>query len=77
MIGISWGEAAARLQPGKKTQREELEEREAVDERSDEEGEGKEEGDEEEAGVFVAGGGGGILPRNRGEKLNFWNSLVP
>lgn len=77
MIGISWGEAAARLQPGKKTQREELEEREAVDERGDEEGEGKEEGDEGEAGVFVGGGGLGILPRKRGEKLSFWNSLVP
>lgn len=76
MTGISWGVAAARLQPGKKTQREELDEREAVDERSDEEGEGKEEGDEE-AGVFVAGGGVGILPLKRGEKLSFWNSLVP
>lgn len=71
MTGISLGEAAARLQPGKKTQREELEER------GNAEGQGEEEGDEEEAGVFVAGGVLGILPRKRGEKLNFWNSLVP
>lgn len=70
MTGMSWGEAAARLQPGKKTQREELEER------GNAAGQGEEEGDEE-ARVVVAGGGLGILPLKRGEKLSFWNSLVP
>ena len=63
-----WGEAAARLQPGKKTQREELDEGEELDERGDEEEDGKEEGDEGEAGVFAGGGGGRDLASKKGRK---------